>query len=165
MRHLFFAAVFFLAGCGGPSTTPMTIEQVAEANMATVGELNSIFRADTKYHNPDDSYVVFNFQSIKKYPAYRTNDGEEQTNIIVIESVGDKEPNQLFLDSIGYFVLIDEFGNQSFENLGSGTQTGAAFSEILLFSESDVSKYKYLLMGGIDHTKNDGLKAMVFNIE
>lgn len=169
MKHLLlFTAILFIYGCGGPSTTPISIDQLAKNKNATIGELNQIFRANTKYHNPDNSYLIFNFQSIKKHSTYVTNDGQTNTNVIVIETVtpkGDNSTNKLYLDSVGYFVLFDEFGNEYYENLGSGTQTGTNFGEILLFAETDITKFKYILMGELDHQKNNGLKSMVFEIK
>lgn len=159
-----FAFIIILTSCGGPSTTPVDLNQIAETHTATVGKIGDMFRADTEFKLPDNRYIILSIHSIKKYKDYTTNNGESINNAIVIENVSTKEVPRSYIDGPGFFRLFDSYGNE-FLNFNSATQTGKELPEIVLYSDETFDSIKYILFGGLDRSKNDGKGSIIFQIQ
>lgn len=159
-----------LAGCSSSTSsteekekTLLTIEQIAEKQSSTVGELNKIYRVDKSAANPDGSFIVLNLESIKHYAEYEVSSGEKLQNVVVLSNVTPVDQARRFVEEVGFFTLYDEYGEE-YSNLSVGTQTNEEYSEIILISEEDISRYKYVYVGGLDKSRNDGEVAAIFSI-
>jgi len=86
-------------------------------------ELNKIYRINTKYKTASGSFIIVNFQSIKKYKGFTNNKGAVLKNIIVIENVLPLDDTILFLKNTGYFTLVDS-KNTTYSSLEVAAQSG-----------------------------------------
>lgn len=143
----------------------VTIDELTEKNMATMGEIDSIYRMNTKKTNLDGSYIFINVQSINYYDNYAVNNGTIISNVIVIENVLPLEETQNLVKKAAYFQTFDEYGNELYTG-DIYTQTGTQFSEIIFSTqdESKTKKVKYVLIGGLDSATNQKSK-IIFKIE
>ena len=139
------------------------IEEIAKLKYATIGELNTIFRADTSIQLNNGQYVILNIQNIKKYDSYKNNKGEVLNNVVVIENVTPVEFIKPYLDKIAYFILFDEFAEEN-SDIEVFVQTGKENTEIIIVTNEDINKYKYILIGGIDKSRNQDKGSMVFYV-
>ena len=163
MKKIFvlLSLAFILTGCINSKETIITINDVALNNNAIIGALNSIYRMNTEYKNDDNSYIVFNFQSITYNEKYSTSSKEEIKNVIIIENGVTKIENVNLIAKVAYIQAFDTFGKEI--QLGDiYTDVGNEFSEII-FSAKDIlktSQIKYILIGGLDISTNDKPKAI-----
>ncbi len=161
----YFAAKF--SGGNGTPNKAFSITQLAKAENAGLGNLMEMYRADTKFQNSDGSFIIVNFPSIKKHASYDVNNSESITNAIVIQNVTDILVTRNFVSELAYFVLYDHTGNEINISNDIWTQSGKEFSEIIipLNSPAELQKCKYLLIGGIDKTSNNGKSKLVFRVD
>jgi len=143
-----------------------SISQLAQKENAAIGQTLNIYRADTKAHNTDGSYIIINIPSIKKHSTYKTNKKENITNAIVIENVTDISATRNFVKHLAYFVLFNDKGVELNYTFDIWTQTGKEYSEIIipLNSKSELDNCKYLLIGGFDKSLNNGKSKLLFSL-
>lgn len=144
----------------------LSINQLALKENSEVGQFLNVYRANTEVHNPDGSYLILNFPSIKKYRTYQTNNNQSINNVIVIENVSDISVTRNFVRELAYFVLFKNSGEEIEITNDFYTQTGNEYSEIIipLNNQSEYKSCKYVLIGGIDKSSNNGKSKLLFPI-
>ncbi len=157
--------VIFIGVVSSFSDEPVdiTIESLALKNTALVGEIGTIYRADTEYKNDDGSYIIVNIDKVQFKPQHAVNTGETLSNVIVISTAGDHPKN--FVEKVAYFSLFDATGKEL--NVGDiFTQTGKELNEIILGAENstDTSSVKYILIGGFDDSTS-GNSKLIFEVK
>ena len=165
---IFLIAFFLIIGYFASNEKSInSIVELAQRENAIVGKKLTLNRADTKTKNPDGSYIILNFNSIKKHEIYKTNIGKNINNAIVVENVTNLTVTRNFVKNTGYFVLFNEKGSEININNGIFTQKGKEFSEIIipLKNKVELNKSKYLLIGGFDRSTHKGKDKLIFEIE
>lgn len=87
-------------------TSPMNLEEFAKSKIMQVGECLKLYRLNTKYRYKDNSFMVFNFASIKQYPKY-----QQYENCIVIETETFMHKTKEFA-SFFVFELYNRYGKE-----------------------------------------------------
>lgn len=169
---LIFLVVTFMIGyvasnlSNNNSSSISSSYELAQRENAEVGETNKVKRADTRFKNTNNSYIVINFYSIKKHELYNTNNGQKISNAVIIKNVTDLTVTRNFVKNAAYFVLYDNKGSEINLTNDIWTQTGKEFSEIIipLNNKVELNNCKYILIGGFDKTTNNGKSKLVFTI-
>ncbi len=163
---LFVVLLVVVFACKQDHKIVESIQLIAGQNKATVGELNVITRADTKFKNIDGSYLILNFQSMKKQRNFLSNTGQNISSCLVIENVTDLPTTRKFVKEAGYFILLDKNKNEIKLPEGIWTQTGKEFSEIIIpISDKDFDNLAYVIVGGWDRSMNNGKSRKLFAIK
>lgn len=144
------------------SKSPIDINVLVAKTSAKKGEVNKIYRVDTKYRNADGSYNVINFQSIMYQRTFTSNNGTILKNVVVIENVPPIIQTRNFVANAAYWIAYDEFGEE-FPVGDIYTQTGDELSEIIIDIPNS-NGLKYLLVGGLDKQLYEAGK-LVFEIQ
>ncbi|MBF4696056.1 hypothetical protein [Fusibacter ferrireducens] len=143
----------------------LSYDEIIENENATKGELLKIIRGNTEYKNNDGSYIVLNFNSIKKVGDFVTNRNDQLENVILIKNVSNLNKTKNFFNGSGYISLIDDYGNETYPEIWM--QSGDEFTDILIVVESidDFEKAKYLKLGGLDRELYKDKSVMIFKMD
>jgi hypothetical protein len=135
-----------------PAPQKLTLQDIADKNNLSVGELNKVYKLDQKYKFSDGSYMIVNFQSIK---------ADKQT--IIIEDVLPLSKTKELFDKAGFFTAFDENGKQftdlSFKITGLDNGDSAI---IISADKTDLTKCKYLSFGPVDGANS---QQILFSIQ
>ena len=127
------------------------ISSFAYKKNAKVGELGTIYRADTQYTNDEGMFLVMNFHSVRKYKSYKVNNGATVENVVVIRNGVDYSQNRDFVAKTAWFAAYDAEGN----DLKVGdifTQGNGDYAEII-FEIDNFDSCEYIIVGGLDKSK------------
>jgi hypothetical protein len=151
-----------LAGCDEKKPSqPLTLEQVAQKDIADVGKFDMVYMVKKTVQNPDGSYVVINIQSAKKYDSYTSPKGNEYRNIVILENVPPLDITITYIDKSGLFTLYDEYGNKFIGEMMRYAWAGDKFTEIGVALPENINKYKFIGISGLDTTKGGMAKIIL----
>ncbi|MES0490321.1 MAG: hypothetical protein ABUK01_10035 [Leptospirales bacterium] len=164
MIIFYFFTTLFMFNCKEKVSSPLDINAMAARQSSTIGEYSRLFRVDKSAKLSNGQYIILNVVNIQKFQEFKTNDNKILRNAVVIENVTPVNDAREYINTVGFFNLLDDYANSN-SDLDWYVQSGKENTEIILSFKEDISKYKYLVIGGMDKETNNGNFTKIFPIK